>query len=313
MEAIMIVLLVHSYDPGYDWTNSITKGIQDELRGQPVRLGVIYMDTKRRTDPAWARKAGDLAARKVDELHPEVVIACDDNAQEYFAKRYVGRASPQVVFCGVNADPARYGYPAANVTGVRERVWFTETLDLLKAISPEVRTVAYLTDDSTTSKLMVDFCRQQKPSVNVVSWDEASTFADWQARVEGYGEDVDAICVGTYHTVKKASPEEAGAHDRVSPGEVAAWTVAHTKRPVVGLFDFAVEDGMLCGVVESGEDDGRAAGKLVLEILEGKKAGALPIQIGAAKRTLINAATARQLGIEIPQTVLDAADQVFGR
>lgn len=130
------VLVVHSYSKDYEWVNDISDGIKDIFDGKNTELKFHYMDTKRRTNEAWKEESGKITLKKVTDWQPDVVIAVDDNAQIYFAKNLVDKEKPMVVFCGVNADPSEYGYPAKNVTGILERPHFTATLKQFKRIMP---------------------------------------------------------------------------------------------------------------------------------------------------------------------------------
>lgn len=117
------VLLVHSYHPEYPWVDAISRGASETLEEHGIAVEIFYMDTKRKTDDLWKARAGELAGRKTAEFAPDIIIAVDDNAQEYFGKHLVDGSLP-LVFCGVNSDPSKYGYPASNVTGIIERPHF---------------------------------------------------------------------------------------------------------------------------------------------------------------------------------------------
>ena len=67
----------------------------------------------------------------------------------------------------------------------------------------------------------------------------------------------------------------------------------------VGVVDFAIEDGVLCGVVESGEEHGFEAAQISKRILEGKKAGDFPIKTAKKGSVMLNMKTAEKLGIGI--------------
>lgn len=151
------VLLVHSYHTGYPWVDAITQGVKRALPSSSVDLQVFYMDTKRKTSDVWKTQAGQAARKVVSEWQPDVVIAADDNAQQYLAKDYAGRPAPQFVFCGVNAEPQDYGYPAPNVTGVLERPHFKASIDLLREVCPGVKRLALVTDNSGTSAGALQF------------------------------------------------------------------------------------------------------------------------------------------------------------
>ena len=77
------------------------------------------------------------------------------------------------------------------------------------------------------------------------------------------------------------------------------WTRTHNNKPTVGFLDFAVEDGALCGVVESGEEHGSEAARISKQILRGKKAGDFPVRTAQKGTVMLNSNTARKLGIEI--------------
>ena len=51
------LLVLHSYNQGYKWTDEITRGIETVLRdrGKAVKVHYEYMDTKRLSDPAYFR------------------------------------------------------------------------------------------------------------------------------------------------------------------------------------------------------------------------------------------------------------------
>jgi ABC-type uncharacterized transport system substrate-binding protein len=301
------VLLVHSYHAEYEWVASVTRGVKSALMGRNVDLQIFYMDTKRHNDEAWKKRAGDEARKVVAEWRPDVVIASDDNAQAYFAKHYAGRPAPQIVFCGVNADASDYGYPASNITGVLERPNFTASLELFKKLVPQARRVAVVNDNSLTSTTTMAYFKQQPAPLEVVAWNMLDTFAEWQEAVRRAQTAADAIAVYNYHTIRKE-----GSTESMVPQELMSWTVAHSRIPIIGFITFAVDDGSLCGFLESAMEQGTLAGKIANQMLDGKTAQDIPMVTGVEGQTMVNLATARQLGIEIPESLLKTIDIVKG-
>ena len=288
------VLLVHSYHQGYDWVDAITAGVRDGLRGSPVKLEVFYMDTKRKTDEKWKKEAGQMAMDKVRRYEPDVIITADDNAQEYFARHYAGKQGPQIVFCGVNAEPETYGFPARNVTGVLERLHFVKSMNLLKSLGGDIKSLALITDDSPTSDAACTRLKTLDTPLRIVSYEQPSTFAQWQTLVKRCQGSVDAIAFFAYHTIK----EKPGSMS-MEPGEVMSWTRANNKKPSVGFVNFSIKDGALCGVVGSAEEHGFKAAHMARKILGGKKAGDLPVVVARKGTVMLNMGTARELGIDI--------------
>lgn len=301
------ILLVHSYHAGYPWVDSITRGVHMALGGRHVELKVFYMDTKHHTDSAWKQRAGRKASEIVEHWQPNVVIAADDNAQQYFARDYVDANRPAIVFCGVNAEPAAYGYPSPNVTGILERPHFTESLRLLGQLLPQARRVAIVTDDSATSTGTVSYMTDPPSPWQIVSCERPHTFAAWQSAVQRAQDRADAIAVYMYHTVKLRGRDQS-----MEPEDVLAWTLANSQIPIVGFFTFSVDDGALCGHIESGTEHGFKAGQIALEILGGRKPCQIPVVTATEGYSMINEATAHQLGITLPVGVLDTAQLVAG-
>ncbi len=129
------ILWVDSYDEDYEWSQGVEKGLRQALAGTGVILEVWRMDTRRHKGEQFARQAGIRARDHVERSRPDLVIASDDNAQQYLVIPYLKDTALPVVFCGVNEDPAGYGYPAANVTGMAE-------VDLVEELFHQLRRFA---------------------------------------------------------------------------------------------------------------------------------------------------------------------------
>jgi ABC-type uncharacterized transport system substrate-binding protein len=297
------VLLVHSYHAGYPWVDAITRGVRMALPASDADLQVIYMDTKRHTDEAFKTQAGERARRIMAEWQPRIVITADDNAQKYFAAQYVGQEAIQFVFCGVNAEPGKYGYPAANVTGVLERPHYRDSIALLRQLVPDAKRIALLSDDSPTSAGALEFMSDEETGTEIVSREMATTFEQWKVAVRRLGTTVDAIAIYMYHTVK-----ESGNPQSLDPKVVMDWTVANSPAPIIGFFIFAVDDGALCGYLESGVEHGLRAGQMAAEILQGKTASEIPIVTALEGQSMLNLKTAQKLNVTVPGGISSVID-----
>ena len=299
------ILLVHSYSAEYPWVASITQGVMDAVKDSSVDVEIFYMDTKRQTSPEWKARSGKLAIKKIEQWHPEVVICAADNAQIFVTQKYAGKEKPQFVFCGVNGEPADYGLLASNVTGIIERPHFNASLDYLKAIVPNIRKAAVISDNGPTSIGGMEVISRANSEVKILDYHLIGSFDVWKQRVKQYNVDADVLCVYKYETIK-----DKGSEQSLLPKDVMEWTRMNGIIPTIGFFDFAIEDGLLCGVVESGEEHGWEAANMALQILSGTSPMALPIKTTRKGLKMLNLKTAKHLGISIPEQIIKDADKV---
>src|SRR5512145_2018462 len=228
------VLVVQSYHPEYAWVALLNRGVAQRLSAAGIPFEAFYMDTKRKTDDAWKKESGMLAQKRMAEYQAGVVIAVDDNAQQFFGRMLVDGPVP-LVFCGVNHDPTRYGYPARNVTGIIERPNLKQTLSLMSRFRT-VKRFALLSDDDPTSIGAVNYLKQGNYDATLVETRTVGTFEEWKKAVVELNGKVDALGIYTYHTIKRT-----GEAQSMNPKDVMAWTMDHLTVPTMGFLDFAIE------------------------------------------------------------------------
>ena len=300
------ILVVHSYhETQKGHVVEMTEGIEEAFAGTGVRLDYFHMDTKRRTDPAWKTEAGILAAREMDRIRPDVVIAMDDNAQEYFVTRQMGLDNaPVFVFGGVNAEISDYGYPRSNVTGVLERPNIRESLELLLKIKPGIKRIAMLSDKSRTTDLFVSYCRTLDLPAEVVGFAQVLTLDEWERAIDTYKDRVDAFGLYALRTVR----EGPGDADHVPESRLVDILNRRAGLPTVGFFDTAARSGVLCGISVSMKEQGYAAGAMALAILEGRPVSDFPIVPTGRGRIQLNLRTAEALDLPIDWKIISKAD-----
>lgn len=303
------VFILQSYNLEYAWTQHILQGIQDALAGLDVAYQTFYLDAKRQTDPERLRQAAEEARQRIEQWAPQVVIAVDDAAQALVVVPHLkGRDRPQVVFCGVNGPLTDYGFPAANVSGVRERWHFREGFALLKRINPSLRKVAFLVEGSesgrfVTNDLLEEERRNGPYALSLAGAEIIKTFQQWQRLVLGYQTRADALALGIFNTLVDETTGRV-----VSPEEVMRWTHSVNTKPTLGFSDAARDYDMLCGVLESGHEQGFLAGSMARDILvRGVAAGSLPVRVNVQGVVLVNLKVAAKLGITVPYEIIEAS------
>lgn len=297
------ILVVHSYHARFEWTSGIQRGIERALSQVPnLEIGVFYMDTKRKPSMKHKEWAGQLALDMTEEWKPDVVITSDDNAQVHYAKHLVGKENVKIIFCGVNAHPGTYNFPASNVTGILERTKFDESLDFLSKLYPRAHRIALIGDASPTSDAGLKLSMDSKNASRVILVKQPRTFKEWKRVVKRINRTADALVMYTYHTLIN----EAGNSE--DPKKVLSWTVDNSDIPTVSLFSFGIDDGALLGYVNSSYETGLKAGQWALGLLEGKSISDYHITSEVKGQTMLNLETARRLNLEVSSEFLKNVD-----
>lgn len=180
---------------------------------------------------------------------------------------------------------------------------------MLAMINPAIKRVVCISDDSATSDGVIAYIKANKMPLEIVAYEQPVTFSAWKRVVRKYTKDpsVDALLIPLYQTVKS---DEGG--DRVKPSTVMEWTVKNNSKPVAGLWPFATREGALCAVKVDLKEHGIVAANMALQILNGKKAGEIPIVKNQYGYVILNIRTANRLGVLIPYEIVQAADKLPG-
>jgi ABC-type uncharacterized transport system substrate-binding protein len=266
------VLVLHSYATDFSWTADMNSGVKRALADRPYNIRYYYMDTKKHPGLAYRERVGEEVRKLVREWKPSVILAFDDNAQEFVGKYFVNDPDINIVYAGVNADLARYGYDKAdNVCGISEKMpWAVAQKVLLELLDKNSR-LLHLSDGSDTSysihRSITDF--DWKPFVLAGS-KPIGDFDEWKKAVKDAEGKADCLLITHYHTIMDPeNPDKV-----VRPVEVIAWTREHTDLPMLGFWRFFMEDGGMMAVGLSPYEQGEVAGRMAIDIIEkGIKAG----------------------------------------
>jgi ABC-type uncharacterized transport system substrate-binding protein len=302
------ILYVMSYHSPWRWTDGQLAGFQAAMKGVPAEYRVFQMDTKQNSTPQAMEKKGKEAMQLVAGWRPDLVYTSDDDAQQFFARHYVGQQMP-FVFSGVNKDPKAYGFEGSrNVTGVLEREHFVESVKLLQSIVPGAKRIAVVLDDSPMWGPVVARMRAalpQLPGTEIVAWDTIRSYDEYQRKISEYPARADAIALVGIFNFRDAAGKNVPYQD------VLRWTAENSRLPDFSFWIDRVHYGTLSAVTVSEREQGLAAGRLARAVLaEGKSPASLPMQPTVKGLPVINLARAQQLGIRVKSGVLLSAEVV---
>lgn len=275
------VLVLQSYDVGYSWTRDVGVGIRRVLDGKPhYAVRWYYMDTKRHPTPEFKTTAGLRARRQIESWQPDVIIAVDDDAQEYAARYYVNHPRIRIVFAGVNGEVEPYGYGgASNVTGILERKQLQgvkEAIRSIAALRGSGLRVVHLGDSSGSVKKDEKFIRAfEWAPLELVDSRLLQNFEDWQEAVRWANDHADFVITTNYRQLARSATDRK----LVPPEEVVAWTEQNARLPLVGTNNFFVEDGGMLAIGTSPYEQGEVAAQMAVSIIdEGRRPADIPVQ-----------------------------------
>ncbi len=291
------VLVVASYHAGYNWEEQIISGLKQELPG--VEWTVFYMDTKRNL--AGASRKGAEAFRLYQEIRPDAVITLDDNAQDFFVVPYLReKVETPVIFCGVNDDASRYGFPAANVTGVLEKKHYRESISFAQFIEPSVRKVAVLYRPSPSNRVNLAQIEKEKGTytAEIIAVAGVQTVAEAMRATAAFEADADALLLLNMSGLV----DDDG--NRVEGERVIRLITEKTNLVTIGVSSWEIAAGALAGVVKSGEEQGRLAAELLLAHWQGRGIDELPVTSNRNGRRSLNLATLNRLKIPLRPDII---------
>ena len=190
--------------------------------------------------------------------------------------------------------------PGGNITGVSDHNPAQQQLELIKQLTPNVKTIGVLyssSEDNSKTQVEEFTALAEKAGYKVLPYSVPSTneIASTMNVMTGK---VDAIWIPIDNTIASAFSTV------VSSNQTA-------KKPIYPSATAMVEEGGLGSVVVDQKDLGVATGKMTAKILKGAKPADTAVEIFATGKSVVNKKVAAQLGITIPDDVLKKAGQVI--
>lgn len=267
------IFILQSYYTDYLWVNQIDNGIDSVLGKQNiVKIKRYYMDTKRHSDPAFIKKSAETAKKLIDAERPDVLIAIDDDAQDYVGKYYKDSKNMAILAYGMNAEPEAYGYDKAkNVSCLLEKLplkALEESARIIlkdkvhgrkiKALHVGDRSKTVLLDDKYIHSFSAFENIEFLPSKLIRTLDE------WKKAVLDANSEIDVLFLSNSG---KQLLEHDGSTKLVNSQELLSWTLKNCKHPVIGTNQFLVDEGLPFAISVPPVEYGIACANLALKII----------------------------------------------
>ena len=276
--------------------DQIEKGVEDGLKeagykGDKVQITLLNAEGDQ-------SKIQTMSKQLVNDKNDVVIGIATPAAQGLAA------ATKDIpVIMGAISDPVgaklvkNLKHPEGNVTGTSNQVPIKQTVELVKSLTPNAKTIGILYASSEdNSKSQVESFKKyaEKDGLNVVEYAVPST-NEINTTMSVMTGKVDAIWTPQDNTIASAFSTVVSQANQA-------------KIPVYTTVDTMVKEGGLASVAQSQYELGKATARSAVNVLKGKKVKDVPVDVIDDGTPTLNLKVAQDLNITIPENVLKQSD-----
>ena len=280
----------------HDALDQIEKGIEDGLKeagykGDKVQITLLNAEGDQ-------SKIQTMSKHLVNDKNDVVIGIATPAAQGLAA------ATKDIpVIMGAISDPVGaklvkdLKHPEGNVTGTSNQVPIKQTVELVKSLTPNAKTIGILYASSEdNSKSQVESFKKyaEQDGLNVVEYAVPST-NEINTTMSVMTGKVDAIWTPQDNTI-------------ASSFSTVISLANQAKIPVYTTVDTMVKEGGLASVAQNQYELGKATARSDIKVLKGKKVKDIPVDVIDDGTPTLNLKVARDLNITIPDDVLKQSD-----
>ncbi|MHA6531830.1 ABC transporter substrate binding protein [Paenibacillus sp. BAC0078] len=302
------VLVLHSYQKGFSWTDDQSTGIEERLKSAPNIPAIYteYMDWKRYPNQENLRHFYETIKFKYRDIRIDAVITTDDAATNFalkYRKELLNNAP--IIFSGVNELGVQSIQDKSNITGVIEKIDPTRTIQMAMEINPSIRKVYVIFDNSesglSTGKMVMDQISALKLGLEVIPMNQLSN-----EQIIATASTLSSDSIALMTTYYSDSTGKITEFERFASelGRSSSVPVYHT-------YDFALNNGAFGGSLISGKIQGRIAAGFALRILQGERADNIPIVTDSTVRNVFDYNELQRFGIS--QSKLPAGSEIINK
>ena len=294
---------------------SATDPTSDSARAEAIRLALRELGYVERQNIAIEYRYAEGKRERLPELAAELVrlkvdIIVASGADTLVRAAKNATKTIPIVMSGRGIDPIEAGLveslarPGGNVTGLTNLTGELggKRLELLKEAVPKLARVAMLYDPAALGSV-----RQLKEDLPVTARALGLTIRSWEARATNDFEKV-------FAALNKQRPDglyvAGGSVMAANQKRIVAFALK-SRLPSMYFTREFVDAGGLMSYGADQADSYRRVAYFVDRILKGAKPADLPIEQPTKFELVINLKTAKQIGVNIPQSLLYRADKVI--
>ncbi len=309
------ILILHSYHPGYPWTDQIMSGMQRILSsgGSGVNTYVEYLDTKRHTDNKYFSEVLSTILRYKLSTRSFDLVMVSDNEALNFVFEYRDDLFPDIpiVFSGINNYCPSMVDGHTNTTGAIEKEIYPELLEQALDLFPATRKI-----------VVISSIKEPCAIVNYGEFTEASERVSEQVEFI-FWIDLPANQIATrLLRLPKDSLVFINAEISDQQGNVLSFEekmrlINESARvPIFSAWDVYLNHGIVGGTLISAEQQGETAARMALQILSGIKPKDIPVAMPSIDPPIFDYRTLQQFNIAAgtlpqPHTLINAPPSFY--
>lgn len=267
------ILVIHSYNREYRWTEDINAGIMKALDAitAPHLVCTEYLDWKRFPDEDNIRMLHDLWKHKYANMPIDVIITSDDKALAFAAKyRAELFSNAPIVHTGVFPESVQgLTGGAKNITGVYEEQDIASTVRLALKMQPTSLAAYVICDQSESGKAFESRIKNtiREIAPNLAIWSLSDLKIEVIEKHVATLKSHDIVFVGSY---------EVDTSGKTYTGERLIGQIGMASKTPVYIFNgHLLGTGAFGGILLSPELLGLNTGKLAIKILAGMPADSI--------------------------------------
>lgn len=186
--------------------------------------------------------------------------------------------------------------PGKNVTGTLDMPVIKDQIQIIKDILPEAKTLAILyTSSEANSKIQADEAEAAAKALGMdVIIQTATSTNDYQQVIESVADKADAVYI----------PSDNGFASAMA---TVNQTAVANKLPVFCAVEAMIKEGGIATYAIDYYELGKQTAAQAVRILKGESASEIPVETQKEFALVINETFAKEVGVEIPQEILDKA------
>ena len=289
------ILFISSYSPSFPTFFLQIEGLREELDDGRNVIDIEFMDTKRFPEPSnYERFAGSLRYKLEQLPEYDIVIVSDDDGLNFvMANKDDLFPETPVVFLGINdvEKAVAYGKDPL-VTGVVESLSLGDTIGMAYRLNPSAKRVVAITDNTSTGQGdLASYYKLRGPFKEL-------RFMDLDLSVLSYeelGEDLERLTNEDIVLLLSAYIDRSG--QVMTFPDYLEFLLNHLNQPIYHPYFHGIGDGILGGRVISHYEQGRQAGKLARQILDGEPISEIQMVLESPNPYLIDYQILKKYGL----------------